>query len=113
MDLARRVLGSLRIVRDHDDGLLLLLIERAHETEDFLGRVTIEVTRGLVEELSAPKLVGADGLTLSRDGLVVVTNSLGAPGKNAVTVLTETEKRAQPVEPARRDRDRDRDDDDD
>jgi hypothetical protein len=41
----------------------------------------------------------------------VVVDVSGAFG--TVTVLTETEKRAQPVEPARRDRDRDRDRDDD
>ncbi|MEV6236385.1 hypothetical protein [Lentzea sp. NPDC051838] len=47
----------------------------------------LKVTRGHVDELPAPKLVGADGLTLTPQGLVVITNSLGAPGKNAVTVL--------------------------
>ena len=46
-----------------------------------------KVTAGLVEELPAPKLPGADGPTWTPGGLVVVTNSIGAPGKNAVTVL--------------------------
>ncbi|WP_112274773.1 hypothetical protein [Lentzea terrae] len=56
-------------------------------TGNYTDGTLFKVTRGLVQELPAPKLVGADGLTLTRDGLVVVTNSLGAPGKNAVTVL--------------------------
>ncbi|MGI5129588.1 DUF1707 SHOCT-like domain-containing protein [Pseudonocardia sp. CA-107938] len=43
-------------------------------------------------------------------GPQVVVDASGAFG--TVTVLTETERRAQPVQPARRDRDRDRDDDD-
>ncbi len=46
-----------------------------------------KVTRDHVDELPAPKLVGADGLTLTPQGLVVVTNTLGSSGKNAVTVL--------------------------
>lgn len=56
-------------------------------TGNYTDGTLFKVTRDHVEELPAPKLVGADGLTLTRDGLVVVTNSLGAPGKNAVTVL--------------------------
>jgi sugar lactone lactonase YvrE len=56
-------------------------------TGNYTTGTLFKVTRGHVEELPAPKLVGADGLTLTREGLVVVTNTLGAPGKNAVTVL--------------------------
>src|SRR6185295_9956593 len=66
--LTRSVLGSLRIVRDHDDGLLLLLIERAHEPKDFLGRVTIEVTRGLVAHQQARV---RDERTRYRDALLL------------------------------------------
>ncbi|MET9630514.1 hypothetical protein ABZX92_23885 [Lentzea sp. NPDC006480] len=56
-------------------------------TGNYTTGALLKVTRGHVEDLPAPKLVGADGLTLTRDGLVVVTNTLGAPGKNAVTLL--------------------------
>ncbi|MFS8095881.1 SBBP repeat-containing protein [Lentzea alba] len=56
-------------------------------TGHYTNGTLFKVTRGHVEELPAPELPGADGLTLTRDGLVVVTNSLSAPGKNAVTVL--------------------------
>lgn len=56
-------------------------------TGNYTAGTLLKVTRGQVEELPAPKLPGADGLTLTPQGLVVVTNSLGAPGKNAVTVL--------------------------
>lgn len=56
-------------------------------TGHYTNGTLFKVTRGHVEELPAPKLPGADGLTLTPQGLVVVTNSLSAPGKNAVTVL--------------------------
>ena len=56
-------------------------------TGHYTNGTLFKVTRGHVEELPAPKLPGADGLTLTPGGLVVVTNSLSAPGKNAVTVL--------------------------
>ncbi|NGY63942.1 hypothetical protein G7043_33980 [Lentzea sp. NEAU-D13] len=56
-------------------------------TGHYTNGTLFKVTRGHVEELPAPKLPGADGLTLTPAGLVVVTNSLSAPGKNAVTVL--------------------------
>ena len=56
-------------------------------TGHYTNGMLFKVTRGHVEELPAPKLPGADGLTLTPGGLVVVTNSLSAPGKNAVTVL--------------------------
>ncbi len=56
-------------------------------TGHYTDGTLFKVTAGHVEELPAPKLPGADGLTLTPQGLVVVTNSLSAPGKNAVTVL--------------------------
>jgi streptogramin lyase len=56
-------------------------------TGHYTNGTLFKVTRGQVEELPAPKLPGADGLTLTPHGLVVVTNALSAPGKNAVTVL--------------------------
>lgn len=56
-------------------------------TGHYTNGTLLKVTRDHVEELPAPRLPGADGLTLTRDGLVVVTNKLSAPGKNAVTVL--------------------------
>ncbi|MGW4212267.1 hypothetical protein ACWEIJ_30040 [Lentzea sp. NPDC004789] len=56
-------------------------------TGNYTNGTLFKVTRGHVEQLPAPALIGADGLTLTPQGLVVVTNSLGAPGKNAVTVL--------------------------
>ena len=56
-------------------------------TGNYTTGALLKVTSGHVEELPAPKLVGADGLTLTAQGLVVVTNGLGAPGKNAVTLL--------------------------
>ncbi|PWK86153.1 hypothetical protein C8D88_105196 [Lentzea atacamensis] len=56
-------------------------------TGHYTNGTLFKVTRGHVEELPAPKLPGADGLTLTPQGLVVVTNKLAAPGENAVTVL--------------------------
>lgn len=56
-------------------------------TGHYTNGTLFKVTRDHVEELPAPKLPGADGLTLTPQGLTVVTNSLSAPGKNAVTVL--------------------------
>ena len=56
-------------------------------TGHYTNGTLFKVTRGHVEELPAPKLPGADGLTLTPHGLMVVTNNLSAPGKNAVTVL--------------------------
>ncbi|SMC89281.1 SMP-30/gluconolactonase/LRE family protein [Kibdelosporangium aridum] len=48
-----------------------------------------KVTRNTVTEVAIAKpLVGGDGLAFQRDGsLVVVTNKLGVPGEDAVTVL--------------------------
>ncbi|SFR28531.1 SMP-30/Gluconolaconase/LRE-like region-containing protein [Lentzea waywayandensis] len=56
-------------------------------TGHYTNGTLFKVTQNRVEELPAPKLPGADGLTLTPQGLVVVTNTLAAPGKNAVTVL--------------------------
>ncbi|CAM3989143.1 SMP-30/gluconolactonase/LRE family protein [Kibdelosporangium persicum] len=48
-----------------------------------------KVTRNRVTEVALDKpLVGGDGIAFQRDGsLVVVTNKLGTPGEDAVTVL--------------------------
>jgi hypothetical protein len=56
-------------------------------TGHYTNGTLFKVTHDHVEELPAPRLPGADGLTLTPQGLTVVTNNLSAPGKNAVTVL--------------------------
>ncbi|MFI6099735.1 SBBP repeat-containing protein [Lentzea sp. NPDC051213] len=56
-------------------------------TGHYTNGTLFKVTRDRVEELPVPKLPGADGLVLTPRGLVVVTNNLAAPGKNAVTTV--------------------------
>ena len=40
----------VRIVRDHDDGLAVLLVERLQQVEHFVARLAVEVARGLVAQ---------------------------------------------------------------
>src|SRR5688572_23613989 len=45
-----RVLGGLRVVGDHDDGLAMLAVEYLQQAQDLLGGLTIEVAGGLVAD---------------------------------------------------------------
>lgn len=47
----------------------------------------VVIVCGVTGHNRASSAAAADGLTLTPHGLVVVTNKLSAPGKNAVTVL--------------------------
>src|SRR4051812_42720442 len=42
--------GGARIVRDHDDGLAVLLVQRLQQVEDLVAGLAIQVTRGLVAQ---------------------------------------------------------------
>ena len=48
VQLARRVLGRLRIVRHHDDRLALRAIQRLQQVHDLLGAAPVEIARRLV-----------------------------------------------------------------
>jgi sugar lactone lactonase YvrE len=68
----------------HPAGYLLVV---RYDTGELL-RVSLRDPSRIDEVKLEKPLVGADGIALRPDGaLVVVTNSLGAPGENAVTVL--------------------------
>src|SRR2546421_988379 len=45
---APRELGSLRIVRDHHDCLAVLAIQHLQQSEDLVGRLTVEIAGGLI-----------------------------------------------------------------
>ena len=45
-----RAFGGVRIVRDHDDRLAVLAVERLQQVEDLVARLAVEVARGLVAE---------------------------------------------------------------
>src|SRR4029079_11344883 len=58
----QRAIGALRgarIVRHHDDGLAVLLVQRLEQVEDFIARLAIEIARGLVAE--EQRRIGDDG----------------------------------------------------
>jgi len=40
--------GGMRIVRDHDDGLALLLVQRLQQVQDLIAGLAVEVAGGLV-----------------------------------------------------------------
>ena len=42
--------GGVRIVRDHDDGLVVPLVERLQEVQDLVPGLAVEVARRLVAE---------------------------------------------------------------
>src|SRR5690606_16340262 len=44
------VLGGLRVVRDHHDGLAVLAVEHLQQREDLLGRLAVQVAGGLVAD---------------------------------------------------------------
>src|SRR5678816_1116387 len=50
IDGVARVGGSVRIVRDHDNRLAVLAVERLKKTEDFIARFAIEVARRFIAE---------------------------------------------------------------
>ena len=52
-------LGRVRIVRDHDDRLAVLAVERLQQVEDLVARLAIEVAGRLVAEQQ--RRVGDDG----------------------------------------------------
>ncbi|WP_309110202.1 SMP-30/gluconolactonase/LRE family protein [Saccharothrix sp.] len=57
-----------------------------------LFKIPVDNPAAFTEITTDTNLTGADGLALRPDGsLAVVTNSLGAPGTNAVTVLHSTD----------------------
>src|SRR5258708_13967082 len=45
-----RVVRSLRIVRDHHDGLVEFLVQASQQLEHFLRALCVELPRGLVEQ---------------------------------------------------------------
>src|SRR5690606_13059129 len=44
------VLGGLRVVGDHHDGLAVLAVERLQQPQDLFGRLAVEVAGGLVAD---------------------------------------------------------------
>src|SRR6266702_4382535 len=54
-----RALGGVRIVRHHHDGLLELLVQPLEQGQDLLGRLAVEVARGLVGD--EDRRVGGEG----------------------------------------------------
>ncbi|CAL9657248.1 hypothetical protein SUDANB95_06817 [Actinosynnema sp. ALI-1.44] len=67
------------------------LIAGRYDTGTFF-KIPVDNPAAFTEITTDTTLVGADGLALRPDGtLAVVTNGLGAPGANAVTVLRSTD----------------------
>src|SRR5690606_38019113 len=44
------VLGGLGVMGDHHDGLAMLAVERLQQAQDLLGRLPVQVARGLVAD---------------------------------------------------------------
>src|SRR5690606_40346945 len=56
---APRALGCVRIVRDHDDRLALLFVQRLQQLEDLIARLAVQVAGRLVAQQD--RRVGDDG----------------------------------------------------
>ena len=59
MHRARRAGRGVRIVRDHDDGLAVLAVERLEQAEDFVAGLAVEIAGRLVAEQQ--RRIGDDG----------------------------------------------------
>ena len=84
MQRALGALGGARVVRDHDDRLAVLLVERGEQVEDLVAGLAIEIAGGLVAEQQ--RRVGddrpgdADALLLAARELPrIVLGALGQP----------------------------------
>ena len=84
VQLARRVLGRLRIVRHHDDRLALRAIQRLQQVHDLLGAAPVEVARRLVaheqRRIGDERARDRDSLLLTAGQLVrLVLAAIGEP----------------------------------
>ena len=68
-----RALGRVRIVRDHDDGLAVLAVERLQQVEDLVAGLAVEVAGRLVAEQQ--RRVGDDGAR-DADALLLAAGEL-------------------------------------
>ena len=50
MNGTRRPLGSVRVVRHHDNRLAVVAVQRLQQIENFVARLAIEIARGLVAQ---------------------------------------------------------------
>ena len=64
-----RALGRMRVVRDHDDGLAVFVVERLEQRQDLVAGLAVQVTGGLVAQqqrgISDDGARDADALFLS------------------------------------------------
>ena len=70
---APRALGGVRVVRDHDDRLAVLAVERLQQVEDLVAGLAIEVAGRLVAEQQ--RRVGDDGAR-DADALLLAAGEL-------------------------------------
>ncbi len=66
-------LGGARIVRDHDDGLAVLAVERLEQVEDLVAGLAIEIARRLVAQQQ--RRIGDDGAR-DADALLLAARQL-------------------------------------
>ena len=59
MDGVRRARRGVRVVRDHDDGLAVLAVERLEQAENFVAGFAVEIAGRFVAEQQ--RRIGDDG----------------------------------------------------
>ena len=88
----------MRIVRDHDDGLAMLFVQRLQQVKDFIARLAIEVTRGLVAQQE--RGIRDDG-ACNAYALLLATREFARLVLDAIAEAHECERRVHALESIR------------
>jgi hypothetical protein len=81
--------GGVRIVRDHDDRLALLLVQRLQQVEDLVARLAVEVAGRLVAQ---QKRGIGDDRARDADALFLAARQLARLVLGAVTETDEAQR---------------------
>ena len=90
--------GRVRVVRDHDDGLAVLAVERLQQVEDLVARLAIEVAGRLVAEqqrrIGDDRARDADALLLAARELPRVVLARDRPRPTTVSAIATRLRRS-------------------
>src|SRR6188508_106295 len=96
MQRVRGARGGVRIVRNHDDGLAMPLVQRLQQVQDLVARLPVEITRRLVAEQQ--RRVRHDRAR-DADALLLAAGELARPVLRAILQADEAQGRLDALAP--------------
>ena len=87
VDGVGRVFGGLRVMRDHDDGLAVFLVEQLQQAQHFFGGVAVKVAGGFVADQEGR--VG-NNRACNRDALLLAAGEFVGAVRSAAPTLVSS-----------------------